>query len=103
MRVCSSYELLWRSTKEVGVQIDQVADTYIQEALHGGFKLHMTPCTTLFDISMKIGALIWLENTPKSLLLGFPHCQAKANTTRNLKQKSETRRLQKKWEEIAAN
>ena len=32
---------------------------------------------------------------PKSLLSGFLFCQAKKNTTRNLKQKSETRRLQK--------
>ena len=43
----SKYELLWRSTKQVGVQIDQVPGI-LQEALFRGLKLHITllvsPC-----------------------------------------------------------
>ena len=40
MKVLSDYELLWRSTKQGGVQIDQVPGI-LQEALVRGLKLHI--------------------------------------------------------------
>ena len=48
---------LWRSTKQVGVQIDQVPGT-LQEALVVGLELHITPRTTLSEYLMSIWALI---------------------------------------------
>ena len=57
MKVFSYYELWWRSTKQVEVQIDQVPGI-VQEAFVRGLKFrYNSPRTTLSENLMSIWAL----------------------------------------------